>query len=61
MSNAANLVGQWVGGGGRGGNSGWGCLAVHVFQANAGSMPRVVGSLCRSGWGLIAVGGGSAL
>ena len=33
------------------GNSGSGCLAVCVFQANAGSVLRVVGSLCRSGWG----------
>ena len=28
------------------GNSGWGCLIVHVFQEKAGSLPRVVGSLC---------------
>ena len=27
-------------------------VAVHVFQENAGSLPRVVGSLCRNGCGL---------
>ena len=39
-------------GGGWAGNPGSGCLAIGVFQANAGSVPMVVGSLCRSGWGL---------
>ena len=39
-------------GGGRVGNSATGCLAVRVFQANTGSVPVVVGSLCRSGWDL---------
>ena len=34
------------------GNSGSDCLALHVCEANAGSVPRVVGSLCRSGCGL---------
>ena len=34
------------------GNSGWGCLAVRVFQENAGSLPRAKGSLCRNGCGL---------
>ena len=34
------------------GNSGWGCLAVRVFQENAGSLPKAMGSLCRNGCGL---------
>ena len=42
--------GHWGGGGQEGG---CGCLAVRVCQANAGSLPRVVGSLCRSGWGFM--------
>ena len=33
-------------------NSGSGCLALRVCLVNSGSEPMVVGSLCRSGWGL---------
>ena len=48
MRNAANLVR---------GAGGWAIQVVsvllsRVFQANAGSVPRVVGSLYRIGWGL---------
>ena len=41
------MVGGWVG------NSASGCLVVCFFsQENTGSVLMVVGSLCRSGWGL---------
>ena len=50
MKNAAKLVG-WVGGGGVR-NSVSGSLAVRVFQANAGTLPKVVGSLSRNGWSM---------
>ena len=38
--------------GGWAGSWATGCLALHVFQPNAGSQPRVVSSLCRNGCGL---------
>ena len=45
--------GRWVR------NLGSGCLAVHVCQANAGSLPTIVGSLYRNGWAwhILGVGG----
>ena len=48
----------WYGGGRRVGNLGWGCLAVHVFQENAGSLPRVWVVCAEMGvaWHILGVG-----
>ena len=53
MRNAPNLVGRL-------GNSVLGCLAVHICQENAGSVPRVVGFCAKMG-GALGVGGDSDL
>ena len=51
MRNPANLVGWWVGVGGQAIRLVVVLMSV-FFQVNTGSLPRVVGSLCRKGWSL---------